>query len=199
MSDLATEIDAVFSSVSWELGGNIEKLTLTGTAALNGTGNGLNNTLTGNVADTSNGLIGNDLLLGNGGNDSLDGGDGSDINGGLGNDTLIGGAGKDFFAFNTAQCHHQCGHYHGFCCRGRHRPSEPHHFSQIRSTPAPGHRPVPFFGHGIAADVDDYILYNTTSGALLYDADGDGSGVATQFATLDTKPTITAADFMVVA
>ena len=52
---------------------------------------------------------------------------------------------------------------------------------------------------GTAADIDDYILYNTTSGALSYDADGNGSGVATQFATLTTKPTITAADFVVVA
>lgn len=52
---------------------------------------------------------------------------------------------------------------------------------------------------GTATDNNDYILYNTTTGALLYDADGSGSGVATQFATLTTQPTITANDFAVVS
>jgi Ca2+-binding RTX toxin-like protein len=52
---------------------------------------------------------------------------------------------------------------------------------------------------GVAADDNDYILYNTTSGALLYDADGNGQGVAVEFATLTGKPTIKADDFLVVA
>lgn len=52
---------------------------------------------------------------------------------------------------------------------------------------------------GAAADTNDYILYNRSTGALFYDADGSGAGAAIQFATLTTKPTITAADFAVVA
>ena len=48
-STLATEIDTVFSSVNRTLGANLENLTLTGTAAINGTGNSLDNTLTGNT------------------------------------------------------------------------------------------------------------------------------------------------------
>ena len=61
------------------LGANVENLKLTGTAALNGTGNDLNNTLTGNgAANTLNGGAGND-----------------NINGGVGADTLIGGLGND--------------------------------------------------------------------------------------------------------
>ena len=42
--------DVVQSAVSWTLGDNLETLTLTGSAAINGTGNALNNTLSGNSA-----------------------------------------------------------------------------------------------------------------------------------------------------
>ena len=52
---------------------------------------------------------------------------------------------------------------------------------------------------GKAADDNDYLLYNTTSGALLYDADGNGQGVAIEFANLTSKPTIKAEDFMTVS
>jgi Ca2+-binding RTX toxin-like protein len=53
-------------------------------------------------------------------------------------------------------------------------------------------------GTGMAADGNDYILYNTTSGALYYDADGNGAVAALQFATLTGNPLITNADFTVV-
>ena len=43
-------IDAVQSSVSWSLSDNVENLTLTGAAAISGTGNALANVITGNAA-----------------------------------------------------------------------------------------------------------------------------------------------------
>jgi trimeric autotransporter adhesin len=73
--------DVVVSDVTWTLGANLEYLTLSGTGAINGTGNSLNNTLTGN--STAN------VLTGGSGNDTLAGG--------LANDTyrIDRGAGQD--------------------------------------------------------------------------------------------------------
>ena len=72
--------DIVYSRVSLSLGSNVENLLLTGTAAINGTGNAEANILIGNSAD--NRLLGgdgNDILVGGAGNDYLDGGSGNDI------------------------------------------------------------------------------------------------------------------------
>ncbi|MBD2199480.1 MULTISPECIES: LamG-like jellyroll fold domain-containing protein [Calothrix] len=65
--------DTIQSSVTFSLANlpNIENLTLTGTAAINGTGNTANNVITGNS--------GNNTLNGGGGDDTLDGGAGDDI------------------------------------------------------------------------------------------------------------------------
>ena len=72
--------DLVQSSVTYTLGNNLENLTLTGTSAVNGTGNTLNNTLTGNgVVNTLSGGTGADVLIGNAGNDTLTGGNGADV------------------------------------------------------------------------------------------------------------------------
>ena len=77
VTELADEgLDQVFSSVSHTLRANVENLTLeAGGGAINGTGNGDNNTLTGNdSANTLTGLAGNDILDGRGGADTMAGG-----------------------------------------------------------------------------------------------------------------------------
>ena len=82
-------IDSVAASITWTLKANLENLTLTGTTAINGTGNSLANVIVGNSANNRlNGDAGNDTLTGGAGNDTLIGG--------AGNDILIGGNGKDF-------------------------------------------------------------------------------------------------------
>jgi Ca2+-binding RTX toxin-like protein/uncharacterized protein YegL len=84
-STTATEIDSVQASVSYTLNSNLENLTLTGTSAINGTGNTINNSITGNAA--------NNILSDDSGNDTLDGG--------AGIDTLIGGAGNDTYIIDS--------------------------------------------------------------------------------------------------
>jgi uncharacterized delta-60 repeat protein len=98
--DIITELpgqgtDLVHSSITFSLmdtdkagvnGGNLENLTLTGSASINGTGNDRANSLTGNVGNNSlNGAKGNDVLTG-----------------GLGQDKLTGGPGMDTFVFKVS-------------------------------------------------------------------------------------------------
>jgi Ca2+-binding RTX toxin-like protein len=84
----------VQTSVTYSLSTNVENMTLTGSAAINGTGNDLANIILGNT--------GNNILIGGLSNDSLSGGSGNDtLYGGAGNDTLTGGAGNDVFVFDT--------------------------------------------------------------------------------------------------
>lgn len=76
-----TGADLIYSSVTYSLAGQyVEKLTLTGSANLNATGNALANTIVGNSgANAINGGARNDRIQGMGGADVLTGGTGSDV------------------------------------------------------------------------------------------------------------------------
>ena len=90
--ELAGEgVDRVIASVSTALRANVEQLSLTGTANLQGRGNADANIVSGNSgANRLYGLDGNDKLYGNAGNDILDGGLGADaMSGGVGNDVYF--------------------------------------------------------------------------------------------------------------
>ena len=100
VSEFANEgTDRVISTISYTLGDNVENLTLTGSEAINGTGNELNNAVVGNAAENVlAGLGGNDSLTGGDSNDTLLGGTGNDtLNGGLGADNMVGGADNDTY------------------------------------------------------------------------------------------------------
>lgn len=97
--------DTVYSSVNFTLADGLDRLELSGTAAI-GTGNALANKLYGTAfVNTLNGMDGDDYLYGLDGGDTLNGGNGVDriyggsgndfINGGAGNDQLFGGSGDD--------------------------------------------------------------------------------------------------------
>ncbi|MEO3474873.1 calcium-binding protein [Roseomonas sp. CAU 1739] len=87
--------DYVITTVTHTAAANVEDLRLSGTAAINGTGNGLANVITGNAAAN--------LLSGLGANDTLNGGDGADtLDGGTGNDRMVGSIGDDTYIVDAA-------------------------------------------------------------------------------------------------
>jgi len=74
-----TGVNKILSSADTTLGAGARHLSLLGVAALDGTGNGLDNILRGNKgANALDGLGGNDTIYGLAGNDIIDGGSGSD-------------------------------------------------------------------------------------------------------------------------
>ena len=161
-------------------------------SALAITGNAGINTLTGtNYADT---------LIGNGGNDILLGGLGNDrLLGGLGKDTMTGGAGLDTFRFDTApNATTNLDTITDFSLVDDTLELENAIFTALTAT---GALNAAYFrsGAGVitAADANDYLIYNTTTGALYYDANGSTAGAAIQIATFTTKPLLTASDFWI--
>lgn len=140
-------------------------------------------------------------LVGNGGVDSISGAAGNDyLFGNLGNDTLTGGVGLDTFVFDTAlDSVNNVDKITDFSHLDDTIRLKKTIFSQL----TPGlllSSQLKCSLTGLATDSNDYILYNITTGALLYDKDGNGSTAAIQFATLNNHPaTIDYSDFVVIA
>ncbi|MBZ9647468.1 M10 family metallopeptidase C-terminal domain-containing protein [Sphingobium sp. 3R8] len=172
--------DQIFSSVTYSLAGrHIEKLILTGAANINATGNDLGQTITGNS--------GNNILSGLGGNDVL--------NGGLGADTLMGGTGADIFLFNSTLGGGNVDTMASYVVADDTIQLDDAIFTGL----ALGTLSAAQFQIGSAAnDAADRIIYNSATGALLFDADGTGAIAAVQFATIGTGLSMVASEFVIV-
>ena len=187
-----TDVDVVimpYQLSKYTLPAGIEQGTIAaGTGASSLTGNTGNNALTGND--------GNNMLNGAVGRDSLFGGVGNDVLvGGTGNDTLSGGAGKDFFKFNAA-LKANTDKITDFVPADDTIQLENSIFTKLK---AAGVLTAGNFAKAATAqDSNDYILYNSATGAVSYDADGSGSGVAVQVALLGVDLSLTFADFVVI-
>lgn len=160
------------------------------------TGSKYNDKLTGNsAANAIDGGVGNDILNGGGGNDKLTGGDGNDsLSGGLGLDTLIGGVGADSFVFDTALSNGNRDTITGFSIIDDTIGLDRTVFQQLTAI---GTLSADNFRIGAAVDGNDFILYNSSTGILTYDADGNAAGVGVEFALIGTGLLMTSADFVV--
>lgn len=158
-------------------------------------------------ADTLYGNDGNDIIYGNAGGDIIDGGAGYDtIDGGVGNDvvaggadgdTLSGGSGLDFFLFNTALGGTNVDAITDFVVADDLIGLEDAVFTAL----PPGYLVASAFtanASGVALDATDRLIYETDTGYLYYDADGNSGGASILFARLAAGLSMTAADFLVV-
>ncbi|MFB2552545.1 M10 family metallopeptidase C-terminal domain-containing protein [Ensifer soli] len=164
--------DLVRASVRFSLVGQaIENLTLTGTAAVDATGNSAANRIVGNAAANR-------------------------LDGLTGPDTLTGGDGEDVFAFSTAPGGSNVDRITDFSVI-----DDVIQLSRaVFRTLAAGPLATGWFKDvsKAALDADDRIVYDGLTGVLSYDVDGIGDTVARHFAVFDGRPTLTAADFVVV-
>ena len=176
VGDVVTELagggtDSVRAWISYTLGDNLEKLSLYGTADIDGTGNELAN-----------------HLYGNAGSNVLDGG--------LGADTLTGGGGGDTYRFSTALGPANVDRINVF----DHAADTIQLDGDIFAALSAGALAAGAFNTGPAAtQADDRILFDAASKSLYYDADGVGGVAAVKFATFgDYTGTLDNTDFFVV-
>ncbi|MDX0112250.1 calcium-binding protein [Sinorhizobium meliloti] len=138
-------------------------------------------------------------IWGGTGNDSLSGDANANLlSGGGGSDTLLGGAGADIFQFDFALGAGNVDTVLDFTAGDRLFLSK-----SIFTTLSGGTLAATQFYAAAdataAQNANQKIIYDTTSGALYYDADGSLSGhTAVQFAVLSTHPGLTAGDFVLV-
>ncbi|MFC1459594.1 hypothetical protein ACETIH_23425 [Microvirga arabica] len=181
-SDLVMEgsgggTDTVYTSVSYALNSTAEVEVLrtidaAAATSLNLTGSNTANTLYGNA--------GANVLNGKGGND-----------------VLTGAAGADAFVFDTAlSATTNVDRITDFSVVDDTIRLENAIFTKLTTT---GTLTTAAFWTGTGAhDADDRIIYNKSTGALMYDADGIGAGAAIKFAQLAAGLALTNADFVVI-
>jgi Ca2+-binding RTX toxin-like protein len=168
-------------------------------------GDGKDSLYGGNGNDTLIGGTGLDSLTGGLGADSLDGGNGNDLLfgdagidrliGGAGADSLTGGADADVFVFNQLKGVDLITDF----TSGSDRIS----LSKVAYA-ALGAKGVLGLDAFYAAEgatkghmATDRVIYNTSTGALYYDADGSGAGKAVQIAVLESNPVLDYSDVLI--
>jgi Ca2+-binding RTX toxin-like protein len=137
----------------------------------------------------------NDVLTGSAGANAISGAGGNDqLNGGAGADSLMGDAGADAFAFTTTLGAANVDTILDFSVADDIIWIDNAVFTGLIN----GVLAAGAFKIGAAAtDADDRIIYDNATGALYFDADGNGAGAAVQFAALASGLAMTNADFLV--
>jgi Ca2+-binding RTX toxin-like protein len=143
-----------------------------------------------------------DRLSGSAVSERFEGRGGSDTLSGMGgNDTLIGEAGLDTFVFASTPGTGNVDLVTDFLSADDTLAFENGVFTAIGSAgnfTAGDARFAAGAGFTSGRDASDRIVYNTSTGALYYDADGSGAGTAVQIATLQGIPAISATDIAVI-
>ncbi|WP_052700636.1 FG-GAP-like repeat-containing protein [Methylocucumis oryzae] len=152
----------------------------------------VNHTLAANLENLTLTGVGNLTGSGNSLNNTLVGNNGNNLLIGLvGNDILTGGLGLDKFRLATLDRDRIT----DFNVADDVIQLDNAVFTQLTAT---GVLSANNFKIGAAKDADDHILYNSTTGVLTYDDNGNGAGGATQIAVLGAGLALTNADFNVI-
>lgn len=178
-------IQTIFDTV---LSAEFENLVLLGISNIAATGNAANNALYGNA--------GQNVLIGHAGNDVIAGGGGNDkLYGGSGRDTLQGGEGSDQFFFTTKGTS-SVDRITDFSTVFDVIVLDDAAFSKLKGM---GTLSSAQFHRGAAAhDPSDRIIYNSKTGVLTYDANGNAAGGVSLVAYLDKGLAVTHNDFFVI-
>ncbi len=143
-------------------------------------------------------------IYGNGGNDTIYGDRGNDIlYGEEGRDTLYGGSGEDIFVFDTELSHSNIDKIMDFSSNDDTLYLDNEVFAKLIEDGTLSAENFVSNTSGRAEDSDDYIIYESDTGKLFYDGDGNGSEAAMQIAQFGygwswSAPTITHEDIVVI-
>jgi Ca2+-binding RTX toxin-like protein len=163
---------------------------------------GIEGLIGGSGADSFIGDVNTNRFYGNAGNDVLSGGMNNDtLHGGTGNDKLTGGTQADAFVFDTGLNAKTNVDTITDFAKEDSIYLENAIFKKLGagSFANPAKLSKSYFVTGTKAkDKNDYIVYDKVTGALYYDADGSGKGVAVKFAQLKKGIVLAYDDFLVI-
>jgi Ca2+-binding RTX toxin-like protein len=147
-------------------------------------------------------LAGDDNIMGSKFGDVIEGFDGKDrIHGNDGNDRIYGGAGADQFYFDSKlNATSNVDSIVDFA-KGEKlvlQNTGPGLFNTLTKTGALSGAFFKANASGNATDANDHIVYNTTSGELFYDKNGNAAGGFTEFAVLENHLKLSSLDFLVI-